>query len=1153
MDARLGGIHTGAMSPTEPPVIATPAAVAADRAVAQVRAWLAVSHATKPSAGERLMARVLRQPGGLHYLTDVVDGVVRPEDGRIAAGELRRAAAHAGRYLPWPLAAATRAGAAVAVALPVPTAWAARRAIRALVGHLLVDARPRRLSRSLKRLHRTGVDVNVNLLGEAVLGAQEADRRVAAVGRLIRQADVDYVSIKVSATVAPCSPWDVEGATEQIVASLAPLYRTAGDHGGVFINLDMEEYRDLDLTLTVFERLMRLPEFYALSAGIVLQAYLPESMAALERIQTLATERVRAGGAPLRVRIVKGANVSMEHVEAEVRGWPVATWHSKVETDAQYKRLIDAALAPESTRTLKVGVAGHNLFDVAHAWGTATARGVVDDVQFEMLLGMGERVAPAVSRDVGRLRLYTPVVEPRDFDVALAYLVRRLEEVANPQNFLSRLATLETSPADFAREEAAFRESLALAEHAPSTRSHRARSASASSSPAFRNHPDSDPSQAPTRQWALATLARAATSTRGLAAVAPARCDTREDLDAAIARAHSAGLAWGATDPLDRARVLDAAAESVAARRGDLIEVMVSEAHKTIDQADPEVSEAIDFARYYAMSARELAHAAGAVPRPRPLTAVIPPWNFPVAIAAGSALAALAAGSAVVLKPAPAAVRCAAVLAEALWAAGIPRDALTLIDIDTEVLGEHLVSDQRIDQIILTGAYATAERLLAYRPQVRLFAETSGKNAMIITPSADLDLAVKDLVASAFGHAGQKCSAASLAILVGSTADSQRFRRQLLDAVRSLRVGPAHDPGSQMGPVIAPPHGKLLRGLTEVEPGETWWLQPERRGDQLWTPGVRAWVEPDTFFHQVECFGPVLGVMRARDLDHAIELANGTDYGLTAGLHTLDGQEILDWAGRIEAGNLYVNRAMTGAIVQRQPFGGWKGSAVGPTAKAGGPHYVATLTDWERADAAHAAPVTLAPAVESVVAASDASWVRAAAERDAVAWRERFSTGHDPTGLRTERNILRYCPVPTLVRWDGADASALARVCAVRALVGGGGDVSSSRPLPARLEDALSAAGVRVVVESDADALCRARASARGRVRVVGDVAAPWRGHADVAVLDGDVTGAPDLEVLPFVREQAVSLCAHRYGAPWMAGAHAADDLMRGEGNDATQ
>ena len=252
-------------------------------------------------------------------------------------------------------------------------------------------------------------------------------------------------------------------------------------------------------------------------------------------------------------------------------------------------------------------------------------------------------------------------------------------------------------------------------------------------------------------------------------------------------------------------------------------------------------------------------------------------------------------------------------------------------------VGRHLVTHPGVDGVVLTGSYDTARLFLGWRPDLRLLAETSGKNSLVISQTADVDAALRDLVRSAFGHAGQKCSAASLAIVEAPLYDDPGFRRRLADAVRSLRVGPAADPATMVGPVINEPSGPLARALTTLDDGESWLVEPRRIGERLWTPGVRLGVRPGSWFHRTECFGPVLGVMRADDLDHAIELQNAVDYGLTGGLHSLDEGEIERWLDRVEVGNAYVNRHTTGAIVRRQPFGGWKRSSVGRGAKTGGP------------------------------------------------------------------------------------------------------------------------------------------------------------------------------------------------------------------------
>ncbi len=539
---------------------------------------------------------------------------------------------------------------------------------------------------------------------------------------------------------------------------------------------------------------------------------------------------------------------------------------------------------------------------------------------------------------------------------------------------------------------------------------------------------------------------------------------------------------------------------------------------------------------------------------PAKLTVVTPPWNFPVAIPAGSTLAALAAGSAVVIKPAKQARRSGAVMIEALWEAGVPRDVLTMVQLGERELGQQLISHPAVDRVILTGGYETAELFRSFRKDLPLLAETSGKNAIIVTPSADLDLAAKDVAYSAFGHAGQKCSAASLVILVGSVATSKRFHNQLIDAVTSLKVGYPEDPASQMGPIIEPANGKLLNALTTLGQGESWAVEPRQLDEtgRLWSPGVRYGVRRGSYFHLTEFFGPVLGVMTAATLEDAIAIQNQVEYGLTAGLHSLSTDEVGLWLETIQAGNLYVNRGITGAIVQRQPFGGWKKSAVGAGTKAGGPNYLAGLGDWESkaSTAAGAAAAVSNPGVRRLVGAAKGSLDTSAFEAlqralasDALAWAEEFGTAKDVSGLSAERNIFRYRSLPVTVRLSaGEPVAALVRTVAAGVLAGSALTVSTAVELPAPLQAALGALDITVTVEDDAAWLASAATLAGagklsgGRIRLLGGdataLAEATGGRPDLAIYGHPVTEAGRVELLPFLHEQAVSITAHRFGTP---------------------
>ncbi|WP_417508976.1 bifunctional proline dehydrogenase/L-glutamate gamma-semialdehyde dehydrogenase [Microbacterium sp.] len=1202
----------------------------AEQSVKLAQRWVAEASEIEVDPAAARLADVLQDKNGLPFTLGFVDSVMRPESLSAAASGLHRIAPIVPDFLPWYLRGAVRLGGGVAQVLPSPVVPIARRVLREMVGHLVVDARPAKLGEAIEKLRASGsARLNLNLLGEAVLGEDEAKRRLEGIHELIRRDDVDYVSVKVSSVMSHLSMWAFDEVVEAVAERLTPLYLTAAKTG-TFINLDMEEYRDLDLTIAVFTRILEDDRLPLLEAGIVLQAYLPDALGALRELTAWAKDRVEHGGAAIKVRLVKGANLPMERVDAAMHGWPLATYDSKLDTDANYLRLLDEALRPENAAAVRIGVAGHNLFGIAYAWLLAGERGVRDDVEFEMLLGMAQGQVQAVSREVGPVLLYVPVVKPAEFDVAISYLVRRLEENAEHDNFLSAAFHLHDDESLFVRERDRFlraleraddptlrsvsfrmqdkqkpvHESLRPAQHTEADDGDLtqmvlgiARGSSAESrtdafvetavyspreldvdsagAPGFRNTADSDPALPTNREWAREIRSRIATSTAGDETLRAALVDDAALLDETIDRVVAAAPGWGSRPAAERAEVLVRAAAALESRRAELIEVAASETGKVLAEADIEVSEAVDFARYYGAKARELDAVTGAAFEPAALTVVAPPWNFPLAIPAGGVLAALAAGSGVIFKPAPQARRCAAVIAEALWEAGIPRDVLALVDLEEDELGQQLISHEAVDRVILTGSWDTAALFRSWRPDLPLLAETSGKNAIVITPSADLDLAVADLVKSAFGHAGQKCSAASLAILVGPIARSKRFARQLVDATRSLHVDWPSDALADLGPVIEKPQGKLAWALSELEGDERWLIAPSRvAGDEtgrLWRPGIRVGVQPGSRFHMEEFFGPVLGIMYAPTLDRAIEMQNAVPYGLTAGLHTQDPDELATWIDRVQAGNLYVNRGITGAIVQRQPFGGWKRSSVGPGTKAGGPNYLIGLGSW-RARAGGPASSTLhlrgldsriTHLIESAQPSLDFEsfeWLRRSALSDAIAWDREFGQVRDVSQLGIERNLFRYRPVPVMIRAvRDAGWHELLRVVIAGIRTGSKFFLSTPTGLPAEVRRALSELRVGVAVESDeewnermarvddADAVLAGAAPRASRVRLVGPrdaVAAAHRalaettgGDPDLSVYDGEVTSAGRIELLPFVHEQAIAITAHRFGNPddWSA------------------
>jgi RHH-type proline utilization regulon transcriptional repressor/proline dehydrogenase/delta 1-pyrroline-5-carboxylate dehydrogenase len=1140
------------------------------------------------------LARMMEDPHGKELTIALADQAFRSRRPERIADQLAYLLERYGvpQYMDWWERVALLLGGAMAHYLPSLVVPPIVARLRHETQSVILPGEESELTRYLTERRRDGMRLNLNQLGEAILGEGEAARRMEAYLLLLARDDVEYISVKVSSVFSQIDLVAFRATVAHVAERLRRLYRAAARHrythpdGRVtpkFINLDMEEYRDLEITVRAFQEVLDEPEFLPLSAGIVLQAYLPDSHRVQRELTAWARARRARGGAPIKLRIVKGANLAMERIEAAVHGWPQAPYPRKAKVDANYKRMLAYGCRPEHAEAVHLGVASHNLFDVAYGLVLREANRVEPWVEFEMLEGMANHQARAVRARAGGLLLYAPVVRAEDFHSAIAYLVRRLDENTAPENFLRHVFDLEPGSPDWDAERDRFLAACALVDSVPDApRRTQDRRHEEAAPPApysldapFENEPDTDWTLPANRAWIEAVVARWRErpveeiplqiggvlmrgadradghdpSRPGRVAYRYARAG-REEVHRALEVAHDAYRAWGARAIEERAARLEACATALAHRRGDLVGAMIVDGAKTVTEADPEVSEAVDFARYYARSLRAVA-AEGGDARAEPLGVIVvaPPWNFPLSIPAGGVLAALAAGNAVVLKPAPEAVLVGWGLAQCLWEAGVPRELVQFVPCPDDDVGRALITDPRVGGVILTGSVETARLFLSWRPDLPLFAETSGKNAIIVTALADRDQAIRDLVRSAFGHNGQKCSAASLAVCEAEVYDDQAFRRQLRDAAASLAVGSAWDLASRITPLTQPPGEALRRALTTLDAGEFWLLEPRAHPDnpQLWSPGIKLGVRRGAFFHQRECFGPVLGLMRADDLDHAIALVNDQPFGLTSGIQTLDDREVARWVEGVEAGNLYVNRPITGAIVGRQPFGGWKASSVGPGAKAGGPNYVAQLARWRepvpplvRDASGEPLPDALAALLQRCLAAVDGAAaharLRAAAAGYARAWRAHFGHARDLMTILGEQNLFRYRPCRrVLVRRaakDEASALALGQI-----LLAG---CAAGTPLTVSLERhdwrwMSECPGIERVVETDAEFLARlAPGSGAERLRACEPLSRAARAAAaaaGISVIDAPVLVNGRLELRWYVREQAVSRVLHRYGS----------------------
>lgn len=1113
------------------------------------------------------LARMMEDAPGKAFTLAMADQVFRPPSASRSANQFRHLVASFGvpEYLPLVERAAMAVGAAASAILPDVVMPAVTTAMRQRSSKVILPAEQEKLRPLLRKRRENGMRMNLNLLGEAILGENEAHKRVAAILERIADPDCVYFSVKISAIFSQIHLVAYEETLAEIKSRMRPLYRASTanpvDGKAKFINLDMEEYRDLRLTCDVFQQLLDEPEFVNLEAGIVLQAYLPDSWAVQKQLNQWALDRVAKGGAGIKIRIVKGANLAMEVLDAELHDWQPAPYSSKEEVDANFKRMLHEGCSPDVSKAVRLGIASHNIFDIAYAMLLREREGVVGRVEFEMLEGMAAHQARIVNEAASGLLMYAPIVKRDDFHSAIAYLVRRLDENTSEGNFLKDIFAIREGNEAWNKQKRMFLAACAKKDEVSAVpRRTQDRSAETfapvSADAPFHNEADTDFSLPVNAGWARKLVDEMRDSEIQLVPLVvggneetgegqgegqdpsrPGKITYHyamagvEQIERALTHAVASRAGWTAKSFEERAKILRKAGAEIAAIRGEAIATMVMDAGKSVAEADAELSEAIDFANYYARSI----NIDGAVPAPLGTVLITPPWNFPFAIPCGGVLAALVAGNTVILKPAPETVLTGWLMINALWKAGVPRDVLQFLPCPDNELGRSLVTDPRVSAVVLTGGYETAQMFLGWKPELKLFAETSGKNCLIITAAADPDQAVKDLVKSAFGHSGQKCSAASLGIIEAEVYDSPGFRAQLRDATASLNCGSSWDFSTIATPVIRPPGESLERALTQLEPREEWLLEPKMKDNNpcLWSPGIKLGISPDGWFRRTECFGPVLGLVRATDLADAIRIQNDSEFGLTGGIHSLDDRETTIWKESAEVGNAYVNRPITGAIVQRQPFGGWKRSCLGPGAKAGGPNYVAQFSEWKNDTLPEKTAATNSALLGKLIAAlpADSDALKAIAGSDAYWGEKEFHQDHDPSGLRCEANIFRYRKFRTVLIRICKEQSDLdvARLLLAAEAIAVPFEISceSHREWMQRL-------GVNAIVETEEDILKRLPVKTQTfKVMRAPGASAALRDAANRArmrLADAPVVWNARLEWPAWHREQSISETLHRYG-----------------------
>lgn len=1036
--------------------------------------------------------------------------------------------------------------------------------LRRDTSRVIINAARPNLTKHLATRFQEDVGQNVNLLGEVVLGDGEADKRYQSYLEALKEPDINYISVKISGIYAQTHALNYKESFPELIRRMSALYQAAidnpyttpsGETRPKFINLDMEEYKDAHLTMKLFKDVLSLPQFKNYEAGIVVQAYLPDAWDFQSELLEFARKRVAEGGSPIKMRIVKGCNLDMENIVSDLRGWPNPVRSNKTEVDANYLHIIERGLKPENAKVLHIGMASHNLFTISYAYLlTEKYQTPKDCFCFEMLEGMANHVWRAQKKLGNHVILYTPVVKKEHFLNAISYLVRRMDENTAPDNFLTHSFSLKPDTKEWHDLEQQFIDAYNMKDnltHEPTRTQDRNKPYEGQVlRDEMLNEPDTDFDRFCNQEWVEKIFAKwksdgkmsgdkASWGNWRPGQLLPTQigneleynddlvsyydrsqegdikiCEmsrankTQTERILAIADQDSGG--WRKTTIDERHAIMYKAANLLGQMRGDLNGSMCAITGKTIEEADVEVSEAIDYCRFYTTTMKKYAQLDDIDMKAKGVVLVLSPWNFPCAIPCGGIVAALASGNTCILKPATVAAPVAWLFAKAFWDAGVPKEALQVVITDREAT-PLLTSSSVVRHIILTGGTDTAQSIAKANPRKSLSAETGGKNVMILSAKGDRDHAIMNACRSAFGNAGQKCSACSLLLVERSVYDNPEFFEKLKDCASSLKVGGVWNAGNIVGPMITNKNEKLQKAF-ELAPGERWLIAPEFVDTKKYIlkPTIKVNVKPDSFTFRTELFAPLLAVAPYDTLEEAVALVNGLDYGLTSGLQSLDEQEQRYWKNHLEAGNLYINRGITGAVVNRQPFGGMKLSAFGPGLKAGGPNYcmqfmtisdkVGTATDYKK---------------------SYAEWYE----------REFAHARNIQPQIRGEQNVFRYLPLQRgmVLRLFGDESLEHIQMVQLAARTVGTPltiSVSADHPLMSQLNGD--------VVEENLEAFCEGM-NRYERVRTISknvpDAVFEAAVHCDRYIAQSLPVKNGRVELALYIKEQSISNEYHRYGS----------------------
>ncbi len=1011
-----------------------------------------------------------------------------------------------------------------------------------------------------------GIHINLCRCFEPAVSDQEADTHLE---RILDDLDiplVDAISIKLPHILQPFPSSCFEEATRALSRRLSIAYRSAiksRPSAPLPIYLDAGRYAEVRLAAAAFCMTLDDPEFSHYTAGIALPAYFPDSFAIQEELTAWARLRVNNYGAPIRLRILKGDQLALEQADAAAMNWPQAPFLSKMQTDANFKRMLSFACVPENARSTRARIATHNLFDLAFAMLLRSETQTEAYVSFEMFDGLNQSLRSIVQMLSGDLMLYCLTAGKQEWEASVAQLARRFDETTGSENFLRHFFSLKPGTEKWDSQGALFSQSCDEMESLSKfpRRIRRTAQTQGFSSTSFENEPDTDFSLPENRTWAIAAidslqpaslpLESASGSMRESISPWPSRSPLcswaiadRAKIEQSIASAYRFHAAEETRSPLEqRIQWLSSAAQHLRKNRSFLLAVLAKESGLSLEEADSTVSQIVDFIEYNRLQIKRMGQLPDVDWSSKGVILIIGSRLSASFSIANPLAAAIAAGNTVLLKPSSHSIYAAWAIASAFWDAGIPKEMLQWLPCEREDLLESLIPDPRIANVVFSGLPSTASILFNRRGALPFQARVHGKNAFAISALSDRSLAICDLMHSAFLHNGQHPAATAIAICEAEVYDDPSFLARLRNAAQSFKTSFAIHPSWPIGPLIHP-QLSALQPLLHLEEGESWLLEPRIHPDcpNLWTPGIKLGVKPASRFHREPVLAPLLGLMRADDFSHAIRLANDVPGCALSILHSLDHREQFLWLEKTRAPTRFINRSSNGILVRRHSFGNVDAGQIRPIFKAGGPNYLrgflhATQVGLPQEKSSINQQVNhLTVLLEQMHLSAEQLGIWYASTANYAYWWKRLRHDRDPDKILGQDNPLRYLPYPSYTLRLSAPIDPFDSLRCIAAALTVQTQLEVSIPPDSaaqKLDWTKLEAPIVLSVETEDEFIQRLGKGTIARLRLIREAPIQYVRAAEKSntpISDAPVFANGRLELLHYLQEVSISANYHRYG-----------------------